>query len=355
MNSRSGDAILIFPSHLHLREIFLCEIAVLVEVPPEVIPVATPTKEVQVCLAYGNVVRRGARVQLLVPLLDEFALDARPMSFLDAIVSHDVQDSHSDVVSSSATSREVPHQKAEEAAGFIAARGGERNLARQNLTNVHHVLCLVVVPFVQWQRARFSHPNPREERSCTSLSHASILVSRRDDLTDRLVRSAVSLEVVHVAVALHASEFLDESRTLHMCAERCNERHAVVGVHPLLVPATWLDDDRDERRDFVLIPYGVRGNDDAERQRRSRGNAVAEGYGTIGQRDVFWRYLPVVAPLLGDCPVRGKVAGIFAVRVCDFDCDERVVCVDGLDVDAHVDGTPLDGLGELDRAYFTRL
>jgi len=46
-------------------------------------------------------------VQLLVPLRYEAALDARAVALLDAVVAHDVQNSHADVVAPAATARQL--------------------------------------------------------------------------------------------------------------------------------------------------------------------------------------------------------------------------------------------------------
>mmetsp|Transcript_31425 Transcript_31425/g.67491 ORF Transcript_31425/g.67491 Transcript_31425/m.67491 type:complete len:293 (+) Transcript_31425:2320-3198(+) len=129
----------------HLFQVFAREASTLPDHSEEIVGVARG-EEGQIALADGNVVGRRVGVELLMPLLDELALDAWSVPLLDAMCSHDVQDPVTDGitsarVSSGACPNGQPQQGSDGRARCVGDRGG--HATTQGLLAMRHVLRLV--------------------------------------------------------------------------------------------------------------------------------------------------------------------------------------------------------------------
>ena len=72
--------------------------------PPEIAHIAG-SQERQIRLTNGDILRGRVRVQFLVPRLQKVALNTRPVPLANAIVTHDVQDAHPDVITVASPTR----------------------------------------------------------------------------------------------------------------------------------------------------------------------------------------------------------------------------------------------------------
>mmetsp|Transcript_112085 Transcript_112085/g.280813 ORF Transcript_112085/g.280813 Transcript_112085/m.280813 type:complete len:209 (-) Transcript_112085:1489-2115(-) len=150
--SGPGLGVVLEATTSHLGHVLTGNARALPDCPEQVVRVAR-AQEGQVTLANRDVVGRRVGVELLVPLLDELALDARAVALPDAMRPHDVQDAVANGVSTAgiatwARSDSQPHEGPGRGVRGSAHGGGHG--ASEGLLAVRHVLRLVAplaVPF----------------------------------------------------------------------------------------------------------------------------------------------------------------------------------------------------------------
>mmetsp|Transcript_71135 Transcript_71135/g.183412 ORF Transcript_71135/g.183412 Transcript_71135/m.183412 type:complete len:216 (-) Transcript_71135:245-892(-) len=138
----------------HLLQVLARELRVLPDHAEEVVGVPG-AEEGKVALADGDVIRRRVGVQLLMPLLNELALDAGAVTLLDAVIPHDVQDAVTDrVAPAGAPARAGSDAQAQQRPDRRVGRGLHRrgHDAAERLLGMRHVLRLVAAVPVPLQR-----------------------------------------------------------------------------------------------------------------------------------------------------------------------------------------------------------
>eukprot|EP00955_Chlamydomonas_euryale_P104374 365561-Chlamydomonas_euryale.AAC.4 len=151
------------------------------------------------------------------------------MDVLDAVVAHDVEDAHADVVAVASAARQPRQREAcvQPAQHVLPTLDLLCHVLRHRLLHVRNVLGLVVVVLVPWQHALARQPQP-----CEDERHA--LRARHARGVEHFEHKTQAVEEAPVRVLRLGDQDLGHERRLVRLAQ--HDREVVATVDPLLLP-----------------------------------------------------------------------------------------------------------------------